>query len=160
MDRTCYRLLQLGRPPTLVRIMLRTLFVPSLRALWLSATVIAAVAACEDEAPRGPEPLPGARPGTQRFVVYLAGDAPDATAYRAALQDDPSTAPPLAEELRQQAVAQRRGFLQALRAYDGVVVDHWWLTNAVTVEIPSGNAMSLTAIDGVLKVEPDVLFPE
>lgn len=140
--------------------MLRTLPLPSLRALWLSAMVVAGVVACDDEAPPGPAPLPGARPGTQRFVVYLAGDGPDATAYRAALQDDPSTAPSLAEALRQQAVAQRRGFLQALRAYDGVVVDHWWLTNAVTVEIPAGNAMSLTAIDGVLKVEPDILFPE
>lgn len=140
--------------------MVRTLRLPILRFLWLSTTMTAGLAACEDETPKGPDPLAGARPGTQRFVVFLAGDAPDATAYREALQDDPSAAPPLAEALRQQAVTQRRAFLQALRAYDGVVVDHWWLTNAVTVEIPSGNAMSLTAIDGVLRVEPDVFFPE
>ncbi|MFZ9889792.1 MAG: hypothetical protein ACO3JL_20035 [Myxococcota bacterium] len=140
--------------------MVRFLFLPSLRILCCSTMAIVGLAACEEEQPPGPEPLAGARPGTQRFVVYLAGDPPDASAYRAALKDDPSSAPPLAEALRAQAEAQRRGFQQALRAYNGVVVDHWWLTNAVTVEIPTVNAASLTAIDGVVRVEPDVLFPE
>ena len=118
------------------------------------------LSACSDDEPPPIQPLAGSKPGTVRYVVHLQGDPPDASAYREALAKDPAKAAQLAEELKMAAALNRKKLVQALKAYDGRVVDHWFLTNAVTVEIPAGNALSLTAIDGVTKVEPDQLLVE
>ena len=126
-------------------------------SLLMGASVLSACS--EDELPPI-QPLAGSKPGSQRYVVHLQGPPPDASAYHEALKDDPSKAPEIAATLKESAAASRKKLVQALRAYDGRVVDHWWLTNAVTVEIPAGNALSLTAIDGVVKVEPDQLLAE
>lgn len=119
-----------------------------------------ALSACSDEEGPAVQPLAGSNQGMVRYVVHLKGDPPDASAYRAALAEDPAKAAALAEELKQVAADGRKKLVQALRAYDGRVVDHWFLTNAVTVEIPEGNALSLQAIDGVERVEPDQLLVE
>ncbi len=127
--------------------------------LSLGAGPFGAMGCSDDELP-SIQPLAGSKAGTVRYVLHLAGDAPDASAYRAALKEDPAKAAAIAAELKETAAAGRRKLVQALKAYDGRVVDHWWLTNAVTVELPAGNALSLTAIDGVVKVEPDQLLAE
>jgi hypothetical protein len=135
----------------------------ALRQLALSCAVLAAplaLSACSDDEPPPVQPLAGSKAGTVRYVVHLKGEPPDASAYRAALKEDPAKAAKLAEELKMAAALNRKKLVQALKAYDGRVVDHWFLTNAVTVEIPAGNALSLTAIDGVAKVEPDQLLVE
>lgn len=118
------------------------------------------LSACSDEEPVAVQPLEGSKAGTLRFIVHLQGPPPDASAYLAAVKDDPTKALALADELKRTVASDRKKLVQALRAYDGRVVDHWWLTNAVTVEIPAGNALSLNAIDGVVKVEPDQLLEE
>lgn len=134
-----------------------------LRKMAVTLVVVAAlvgVGACSDEEAPVVTPLAGSKPGTQRYLVHLQGAPPDAAAYHEALEEDPAKAVEIAEGLRQSVVEGRKKFVQALKAYDGRVVDHWWLTNAVTVEIPAGNALSLGAIDGVVKVEPDQLLDE
>src|SRR5690606_16764245 len=109
---------------------------PLLRAfgqLALACAVLVAplgLAACSEEEPPAVQPLAGSKPGTQRYVVHLTGEPPDASAYRAALKDDPAKAVALADELREAAAASRKKLVQALKAYDGRVVDHWFLTNA------------------------------
>lgn len=132
------------------------------RAALAACVLVAPVAlsACSDDEPPAVQPLEGSKQGTARYVLHLEGAPPDSSAYRKALAEDPAKASALADELREAAAASRRQLVQALRAYDGRVVDHWFLTNAVTVEIPAGNALSLQAIDGVARVEPDQLLGE
>jgi hypothetical protein len=126
----------------------------------LLAAAMLALGGCSDDSGAIPQALGGSAPGLERYVVHLAGEPPDASAYNSSLLEDPDKVPALVAELRAEAELSRKRFVQALNSYDGRVVDHWWLTNAVTVELPAGNAASLRAIDGVVKVEPDQFLVE
>jgi hypothetical protein len=116
-------------------------------------------AGCPEDKPEGPKPLEGSTPGMQRYVVYFGSGGPDLTAYRAAVENEPEKVGELVDKMRAEAKAARMKFVQKLKAYDGRVVDYWWMSNAVTVEIPAGNAASLHVIEDVKRVEPDKLLP-
>lgn len=136
---------------------------PSIRAAAAGGLLAAALlaAACDDE-PVAPEaqPLAGSRPELERWVVHLKGEPPDPAPYREALEKSPEQVPEIAEKLRQKAMQARAGFVQRIADLGGRVVDHWWLTNAVTVEIPGGNVPTLKVLDEVERVEPDRLLDE
>lgn len=129
----------------------------AVRSCTLLVLVAAAwgLAGCPEEEADAPKPLEGAQPGSLRFVVYLKGDPPDLTEYRKALAENPDEVPEIVEELRETVKAERKDFERSLKAFEGKVVDHWFLTNAVTVEIPAGGAPSLPLVNGVERVEPD-----
>lgn len=110
---------------------------------------------CPDDEKPQVQPLEGSQPGSLRYVVYLTGEPPDLTEYKKALADSPGDVPTIVDGLRKNAEFRRKGFEQTLKAFGGRVVDHWYLTNAVTVEIPANAAASLPALDGVERVVPD-----
>jgi len=112
-------------------------------------------AGCTDDEKPPVQALTGSKPGVERYVVYLEGEPPDLTEYETALADSPGDVLKIVEGLRQAAAEKHEGFARAIRAYDGKVVDHWYLTNAVTIEIPAGNAASLSELGGVVRVMPD-----
>jgi hypothetical protein len=114
--------------------------------------------ACSDDgaAVDGPV-LTGQRDGSERWVVFFADDPLDLTAYRSA-QKAGAGVREAEEALRDQAAARRKEFAKNLKDLEGVVIEHWYLTNAVTVEIPSGNVGSLRHMAGIKEIRPDRLI--
>jgi hypothetical protein len=125
-------------------------------ALLCAATALAA--GCPADEPEGPTAIKGAAENSERYVVYLKGEGPDLTEYRKALSDEPDKVPEIVAALREDAERRHKKFEKALRALSGTIVDHWYLTNAVTVEIPKESAPTLKITDGVLRVEPDTIL--
>lgn len=135
-----------------------------LRSVVVAAGLVAfalAGAGCDEE-PETParEPLAGSRPELERWVVHLKSAPPDPAPYHEALKASPEKAAEEAEKLREQAIRARTDFTQRLKDLGGQVVDHWWLTSAVTVEIPSGNVPTLKLLDEVERIAPDHLLDE
>ena len=114
-------------------------------------------AGCSDPPPEGPAPMPGAKPGTQRWVVHLVGDAPDLVAYRAA-RGKGEGVETAEDALRKAARDRAKPLRQSLKGLDGKIVDYWWMTNAVTVEVPEGAVGTLKGLDGVDRIVPDQLL--
>lgn len=120
--------------------------------------LVPAVGCDGDEPPPTPSALPGSRADLERWVVYLKGEGPDLTEYKKALKETPEKIPAIVEELRKEAARARASFVQRLATLDARVVDHWYLTNAVTVEVPAGNVETLKLLDSVERIEPDRLL--
>jgi hypothetical protein len=132
-------------------------FVPTMCAA-LVVCVLAGAAACsddDDEVAGGA--LLGSNEGVERWVVHFETGAPDLTAYHAALDKDGDTAS-IELQLREQAMTRRQDFARAVGELGGKIVDYWWLTNAVTVEIPVGNVKSLKMMSDVKELTPDRLL--
>jgi len=108
---------------------------------------------CSDDGGEEVKPLEGSRPGTERWLVYLKGDAADLAAFRA--EADAAKKAELQKQLQATASSARAEFEKRLEEFDGKVVAHWWMTNAVTVEIPSGTDKSVLQIEGVDRMVAD-----
>jgi hypothetical protein len=94
--------------------------------------------------------------GRQRFIVTLAGATPDLGEYRALLKSDPTAATAYVEAKR--AALARPDVENALGAFRGRVVERWWMSNQLTVEMEREGLATLRAVNGVTAVEPDVLL--
>lgn len=101
--------------------------------------------------------LPGQRDGTERWIVYFADEGPDLAEYRKAIAAR-SGVDAAEAKLRADALERRREFAKSLKELEGTIVEHWFLTNAVTVEVPSGNVGSLKHMAGIAKTAPDRLI--
>lgn len=120
-------------------------------ALWLGPTV-----GCEsEEAPVVSQAPVGSRPELERWVVHLAEDLPDDGVYRDAQDKGGEAVAAASDALRQEAKQKRLAFGQRLSDLGGRIVDHWFLTPAVTVELPGGNVPTLRVLEGVTRVEPE-----
>jgi hypothetical protein len=126
---------------------------------FLTATVAAAVVGCSgDDA--GAEKRVMGTDGRERWVVKLDGTPPDLGPYRQLLQERPADAEGFAEKMRQKLAQDHADFESALSALNGRVVEHWWMSNAVTVEVEAGGVPSLQKAPGVVSVSPDVALGE
>jgi hypothetical protein len=94
--------------------------------------------------------------GRERWVVTFEGVEPDPTEYRELLKTSPPEAEEYAERMRKQLTRDHAAFESALQALSGRVVERWWMSNAVTVEIDKNAAPSLREAAGVKAVTPDV----
>ena len=92
-------------------------------------------------------------------MVYFTGELAGVEAYRKARAAGESTVD-LQKKLQADAKAGRAAFVKTLGEVNGKVVEHWWLTNAVTVEVPAGAVSALKTMAGVSRVEPDRLLVE
>jgi hypothetical protein len=121
----------------------------------LSLGLLAALVSCaaDDEGPRAPA---GTKPGSERWVVFFTGDGPSLDDYRKA-QGTGADLAPLEARLRT-AAARHTAFGRQLAGINGQIVDVWWLTNAVTVELPAGAVDTLKELDGVARVAPEQVW--
>jgi hypothetical protein len=103
------------------------------------------------------QPMAGSKPGLERWVVYFDGKDLDLKDYRGAIKAQKSTAE-IEEKLREQSKERYLEFEKKLKGFDAVVVDRWFLTPAVTVEISSGAVGTLRTLPGVQRIEPDRLI--
>ena len=109
---------------------------------------------CEEDEAETPQAIPGSKTGSERWVVYFGNGDVDLTAYRAARAEGKSTES-IEEDLRAKAKERYKEFESKLAGFDGTVVDYWYLTPAVTVEIPSGARGTLKTLPGVTEIKPD-----
>ncbi len=128
--------------------------------LALLAAVALSAAGCPGKkaAPPGKHVL--GSEGRERWIVAFDGGDGDLGAYRELLKDgDDDKADAFAEKARaklKQAHSDVEGQVVAL---GGQVVEVWWMSNAITVEIEPGKVESLRALVGKLGVKsvtPDV----
>ena len=60
--------------------------------------------------------------------------------------------------LRERAKERYKLFEEKLKGFEGRIVDYWFLTAAVTVEVSSGVLGTLRTLPGVVRIEPDRLL--
>jgi hypothetical protein len=128
------------------------------------AGVYAAVAAllavliglgCDDSADMGPAgPVVLGSNGRQRFVITLSEPAPALDDYRRLLKDNPAGAAAYVDDRR--AALARPALDSALVAFNGRVVERWWMSSQLTVEMDREGLATIRAVTGVKSVEPDV----
>ena len=105
-----------------------------------------------------PDPLPGKVDGTERWVVYLKGAPADLSEFRAAAKKSPEAKATATAAARAAASEGHAAFASRLAEMGGEVVEHWWMTHAVTVQIPAGTSENLSQLEGVERIAPDVLL--
>lgn len=130
-------------------------FVFALQAATLAVGLSAMVAGCPgDEDSGGAKPTAGAD-GKQRWVVTFEGEPPSPAEYRALLRDNPKAAEPYVAQMRDSLMRGRTEIEAFLSSVDGRVVERWWMSNAVTVEVPPSAVESLKKQPGVKSIAPD-----
>jgi hypothetical protein len=92
--------------------------------------------------------------GRQRFVVTLAGAAPDLGEYRRLLKENPSGVAGYVEGRR--AALVRPDVDAAITGASGHVVERWWMSGQLTVELAPEGVSTLRALPGIASVEADV----
>lgn len=133
---------------------IRPTLAPTLLAL-LGAAWLLTLAACPDsDDTGGAKPAAGAD-GKERWVVTFEGELPDPAEYRALLRDNPKAAAAYVTQMRDSLMRGRTEIEGFLTSVDGRVVERWWMSNAVTVEIPASAVESLKKQQGVKAVSPD-----
>ncbi len=118
------------------------------------AIALAAVGCPSDDQPTV-KPATGSD-GRERWVVALEGEPPDLTEYRALSRDNPGAVAPYVDKMRQSLMAGRTELDTFLTSVDGQVVERWWMSNAVTVEVPASAVESLKKQAGVKQIAPDL----
>jgi hypothetical protein len=93
--------------------------------------------------------------GKERWVVTFEGEAPDPAEYRTLAKDNPKAADAYAAQMRDAVMKGRTEIESFLTSVDGRVVERWWMSNAITVELPAGAVESLRKQTGVKSVAPD-----
>ncbi len=127
------------------------------RVASLAAALVAlSVAGCpgKDDA-GGPKPTAGAD-GKERWVVTFDGEPPNQAEYRALLRDNPKAAEPYVAGMRDTLMRGRTELETFLSSVEGRVVERWWMSGSVTVEIPPSAVESLKKQPGVKSVTPDL----
>jgi hypothetical protein len=93
--------------------------------------------------------------GRHRYVVTVKGPAADLAGYRELAATDAAAAADLTTRKRREAAAAHTALDEAVRSVSGRVVNHWWTTNQVTIEVAPSSLATVRAVDGVLRIEPD-----
>jgi hypothetical protein len=111
--------------------------------------------ACDGDA----KPVAG-RDGRERWVVSFDGSRPELAEYRKLLKDDPAAVPAYVQKMRDRQAQAHPELDQSVAAIGGAVVERWWMSNKVTVEIPRSGLATIQAVPGVKSVEPDTLLAQ
>ena len=101
--------------------------------------------------------LPGARPGTERWIVQFATRGFDLVAFRTAIQ----TRRPAAEvaaivaDLERAVRLDQAAFVAAAERLGARVTDQWWIVNAAAIEIEPAKLDAIRKLPNVSLVQPD-----
>jgi hypothetical protein len=131
----------------------------TMRAMMLGLLLMTSCSPVADVALVGPG-LAG-RPDRERYVVLLTVVTPspaDVSSYQARVIEGPKAAHAWADEKRKGMLLTVPGFERALAAAQGSVVERWWMSGAVTIEVPKGSIASLQGAPGVRSIRADALI--
>jgi len=101
--------------------------------------------------------LPGAIPGTERWIVHFKKRSFDLQGFRDAVwggRSDKEVAQ-IVKGLEADVVADQAGFVEAVAKIGGKVQIQWWIINACAVDVPHAALGKLRAIANVALLEPD-----
>jgi hypothetical protein len=98
--------------------------------------------------------------GKPRWVVTFDGPEPDLAEYRALLKEKPDEADALAEKMRKKLEHDHAEFETQLQSLGGRIVERWWMSNAMTVELDASAMPSLKAQPGVESISEDTPLGE
>jgi hypothetical protein len=112
-------------------------------------------AGCSDDSDA--KPVFG-RDGRERWVVTFEGDAPDLGEYRKMLKDTPDQVPAYVTKMRAKQAETHKELDDALKTFGGSVVEGWWMSNQVTIEIPHDALPTIRKVSGVKDVVADGLL--
>jgi hypothetical protein len=93
--------------------------------------------------------------GRLRYVVTVKGPAADLSGFRELAATDAAAAADLTARKRREAAAAHAALDEAVRSVSGRVVNHWWTTNQVTIEVAASSLATVRAVEGVLRIDPD-----
>ena len=120
-------------------------------------SVIGSVGGCPGaSAPEEPKIL-GAE-GRERWIVTFSGKEPDLETYREILRNEPGRADAYAEKMRGILRSAHADFEKSTEAVGVKIVEVWWMSNAMTVEVDARAVPTLqqrVGNEGVLSVTPD-----
>jgi hypothetical protein len=129
-----------------------------MRVLVIAALLATAVVggACKDD-----EPVPTGKrmlgsEGRERWVVTFDGKEPDLSEYKGLIADAPDEVESYAAKRRAQLSHDHADFEAQVQALDGKVVERWWMSNALTIEVKPEGVPTLRGFPGVKSMTPDV----
>lgn len=101
--------------------------------------------------------LPGAQPGTERWIVQFATRSFDLDGFRAAVlgKQPAAVVAALVADLERRMQQDQAAFVRQVQGLGGSVVRQYWLVNAAAVEIPVARLAELRALPNLLRVQPD-----
>ena len=112
--------------------------------------------------PPAAQPLPGTRPGTERWLVTLRRGASRQRLAKALR--GPSRSPETVQavrsaiaELQAELRVERADFVRRLEALGGSVVESFWLVDVLCVELPPSALETLSDDRDVARVDPNTL---
>jgi len=105
--------------------------------------------------------LPGARPGTERWIACFRTRSFDLSAFRAAIlaRRPAAEVDAIVAGLERATVADQAGFAAAAERLGARVTDQWWLINAAAVEIDPTRLDELRKLPNIAFVQPDEEHP-
>jgi hypothetical protein len=107
-----------------------------------------------DLRPPGPAQEVG---GRQRFIVTLTDAAPDLAEYRTLLKANPTAVPAYVEQRR--AALARPEIEAALAGLQARIVERWWMSGQLTVEVAPDQLPAIKSLPGIAAVDADVALP-
>ena len=117
-------------------------------------------AACSSCSSNDPQTTTGKRmlgaEGKERWVVTFDATEPDLGEYRDLVAENPTEAEAYAAKMRAKLAHDRADFEAQVQALEGKVVERWWMSNALTVEVKPDSVPSLKGMPGVKSIVPDV----
>ena len=129
-------------------------------ALLMIALLAPPLAAQEGTSPGEPvqHGLPGALPGTERWIVTFRSRSFDLTAFRQANLSPQATAEDVARivaDLEQEVRLDQAAFARLVRELGGRMHRQWWLINGCAIDIPFARLEQIRRHPRVLYLEPD-----
>jgi hypothetical protein len=109
----------------------------------------------EEQAPGSGKRMAGTD-GRDRWIVVFDAKEPDLTEYRELQRDDPAEAEGYVQKMRAKLAHDRADFEAQVQALDGKIVERWWMSNALTVEVKPEGVPTLRSFPGVRSITPDV----
>ena len=101
--------------------------------------------------------LPGAKAGTERWIVHFAKRTFDLEAFRAAIlaKRPGNEVAAIVTDLDRRTKVDQQPFVKDVAALGGVVVTQWWLVNAAIIEIDPKQLLAVRRLPNVARVQPD-----
>ena len=127
-----------------------------LLSLVLMAVLMPSQQVCRTAAAGERHGLPGARPGSERWLVTFADRSFTLEAFAKAVREGSTDrVAEIVTGLEAKVVADQAAFVEVVKAAGGRVVDQWWIVNGCAIEVPHKALAGLQRHPRVVRLDPD-----
>ncbi|MGE0144989.1 MAG: S8 family serine peptidase [Planctomycetota bacterium] len=145
---------------------------PSLHALCLLALLapigVSTAQTLQDPVPLAPiladmptAGIPGARAGTERWIVHFKSRSFDLTRFREAIlaRRPANEVAAIVADMERSVRNDQAAFVTAAESLGARITDQWWIINALALELEPEQLAELRRLPGIESVQPDVEWP-